>query len=278
MMLLTFLLSSLFACSSAQLRANRRRITGFVGIEGPSHEPEPLECHPAATQILAADGTATPISQLTLGARVASPSGPKRVIAITHSDATMDGSYVRLTTASGAAVEISARHLLPVNGVLKDPIKVAVGDLLQTPAGPEAVARVEVVTSKGAFHIIVEGGLYYADGVLSSDHHDVIPVFLWNMAHRYILTRYQLGWPLVPFERAGLLPMDWPLKLLTRVGVPVAVQRSLLFPFTCAALALTELANALVDASPGLAGVPAAATTFLVSFVGTAESSRGAGL
>jgi len=134
------------------------------------------------------------------------------------------------------------------------------------------------VTSKGAFHIIVEGGLYYADGVLSSDHHDVIPVFLWNMAHRYILTRYQLGWPLVPFERAGLLPMDWPLKLLTRVGVPVAVQRSLLFPFTCAALALTELANALVDASPGLAGVPAAATTFLVSFVGTAESSRGAGL
>jgi len=147
MMLLTFLLSSLFACSSAQLRANRRRITGFVGIEGPSHEPEPLECHPAATQILAADGTATPISQLTLGARVASPSGPKRVIAITHSDATMDGSYVRLTTASGAAVEISARHLLPVNGVLKDPIKVAVGDLLQTPAGPEAVARVEVVVS-----------------------------------------------------------------------------------------------------------------------------------
>ena len=39
--------------------------------------------------------------------------------------------------------------------------------MLQTPRGPEAVVRVDKIEAAGAFHIVVEGGHYYVDGVLS---------------------------------------------------------------------------------------------------------------
>ena len=42
--------------------------------------------------------------------------------------------------------------------------------MLQTPRGPEAVVRVEKIQAAGAFHVVVEDpGLYYVDGVLSSE-------------------------------------------------------------------------------------------------------------
>lgn len=40
---------------------------------------------------------------------------------------------------------------------------------------PWQVIRVEMVQARGLYHLFVQGGSYYVDGILASDYYGVVP-------------------------------------------------------------------------------------------------------
>ena len=182
-----------------------------------------------------------------MGEKVASPAGAKRVIGFLHAEAEPEASYIRIATEGGGALDISALHHLPANGRLTDAADVVIGDVLDTPRGMEAVVRVENIVAKGLYHPFVEGGVYFVDGILSSDFFGLTPPRVWPLVRGYVWARFKLGIPVIPIGH-GLFPKhDWLAELFLRAGGPVGVQKYALFGVIVASSILTELVNAAVE-------------------------------
>ena len=134
--------------------------------------------------------------------------------------------------------------------------------MLETTSGAEAVERIEEVDLPGAYHPLVRGGVYYADGVLSTDVHvGRYPRAYHEKLRVYAEARYAVGLPLVGRGRGGAAFADhtWaeamlgaPLRGLARrsavAGALVAVPRL-----------ATELLDALSEHAAALGTVAAAA-------------------
>ena len=74
------------------------------------------------------------------------------------------------------------------------------------PAGAAAVTRVEKIVDVGAYHPIVRGGAYYADGILASDYNEKVPELVWDVVRAYAGARFALGVPVVAEGVAVLNP------------------------------------------------------------------------
>ena len=203
-------------------------------------------CHPASSTLELADGRAVRIDSVRVGDEVRTPTGFEPVTGFLHAEDRAT-EYLRLTTAGGAAIEISALHHLFANGASADAADVVVGDNITTPRGAERVTRVEKVERAGAYHVFVAGGAYYVDGVLASDYYALTPAAVWPLVRAYVAARSAIGVPIIPVGR-GLFPDHaWAVDLLGLLGVPTVVQRTALFPLTIACGIGTELINAAAE-------------------------------
>ena len=127
---------------------------------------------------------------------------------------------------------------------VSDPATVRVGDALDTPRGPERVVRVDQEVRRGAIHLVTPSGAYYVDGVAASTYVAYIPHAAWKVVgDGYITLRYALGAPFVP-EGDAPISLFWFLDALRALGVPDAVQSTLLWPLIPASVVATELACA----------------------------------
>jgi len=204
-------------------------------------------CHPAGSLLNVEGGKDLPIEKATVGMRIATPSGYRPITGVFHAEADATDEYVRLSTADGHMMAITPLHLVFANGAEVDPSTVRVGDLLSTPDGASEVTRVETVLLDGKFHIFVDGGAYYIDGVLASDTLDLVPRPLWPIVRAYVKVRYQLGVPIMPVG-TGLFPNHaWLLDFLTSIGTPQPLLKYALFPLTVIAGIGTELINSAVE-------------------------------
>jgi len=204
-------------------------------------------CHPAGSLLHVEGGKRLPIEKAAVGMRVATPSGYQPITGVFHAETDATDKFVQLSTADGHVMAITPLHLVFANGVEVDPGTVRVGDLLSTLHGTSAVTRVESVQLDGKFHIFVDGGAYYVDGVLASDTLDLVPRPLWPVVRAYVKARYQLGVPIMPVG-TGVFPNHaWLLDLLTRIGTPQPLLKFGLFPLTVTAGIGTELVNSAVE-------------------------------
>lgn len=94
----------------------------------------------------------------------------------------------------------------------------------------------------GAFHPLVAGGAYYADGVLVSDYNDHVPLWVWRVVHAYAHARYSLGVPVIP-EGDGLFRNPfWAFDMLDAAGISSETQ-AWFFPLLLPTALFTELLN-----------------------------------
>ena len=145
------------------------------------------------------------------------------------------------------------------NGELTPPAKVAIGDVLSTEWGPQAVESIDANSVEtGWYHIITPSGRYFVDGVLATTYVDHVPYAVWRIfADGYIHLRYLLGAPIVP-DGKGVLPLFAVLDVL-----PDAVA-STAWPLTVLCIMASEIVNKLVSVAPAVL-LPAGATALALS-------------
>ena len=185
--------------------------------------------------------------------------------------------YYRLHTNASTSLAISAEHHLYVNGAEASPATVKPGDLLDTPAGPATVVRVETTVEAGAYHPFVRGGAYYADGLLASDYNEKVPELVWDVVRAYADARFALGVPVVP-DGVALVRPNWAFTSLDALGVSPAAQRPL-FPLLVAASVGTDLVNtaaAYPSLALGAAATLAAALAARKTLVGAKRAAAAA--
>ena len=201
--------------------------------------------------------------------RVHSPFPPRSFL---HSEKDTAGEYFKFhTNDSAATLAISDLHWLFVNGAHASPATVKPGDLLETPAGAAAVTRVEKIVDKGAYHPIVRGGAYYADGVLASDYNEKVPELVWDVVRAYAGARYSLGVPVVA-EGVAVLNPFWAFDGFDAYVPPSVLQ--FFFPILVPATIATDVVNT-VAAYPAKALRAAVAVGALA--VGAHKLKLGAG-
>ena len=181
------------------------------------------------------------------------------MVGLLHADATRSFDYYRFTTANGTSMAISDRHWLIANGKPTPPPDVAVGDILSTQWGPQAVASIDTDAKEaGLYHVVTPSGRYYVDGVLATTYVDHVPYAVWRVfADGYIHLRYLLGAPIVP-DGKGVLPLFAVLDVL-----PDAVA-STAWPLTVLCIMASEIVNKLVSVAPAVL-LPAGATALALS-------------
>ena len=201
--------------------------------------------------------------------RVHSPFPPRSFL---HFEKDSAGEYFKFhTNDSAASLAISDLHWLYVNGAHASPATVKPGDLLETPAGAAAVTRVEKIVDKGAYHPIVRGGAYYADGVLASDYNEKVPELVWDVVRAYAGARYSLGVPVVA-EGVAVLNPFWAFDGFDAYVPPSVLQ--FFFPILVPATIATDVVNT-VAAYPAKALRAAVAVGALA--VGAHKLKLGAG-
>ena len=137
-----------------------------------------------------------------MGTLVKTDTGFQPILGFLHADEDVVGSYLHFTTPS-ASMTISPLHHAFVNGAEIDPSFIKLGDLLHTPHGLEPVTRIETVEARGAYHIYVQNGNYYVDGILASDYIPLVlqhisphgpfgfaPRAVTSFVHAYVEARY----------------------------------------------------------------------------------------
>ena len=99
------------------------------------------------------------------GDHVQTPNGYQPVIGRFHADAEVAMPY-HVLWAEGMDVPmgISDDHWLYIDGIESDPATAKVGQTVSTPNGPRRITKIEYYRQRGAYHIIVPGGMYYVDG------------------------------------------------------------------------------------------------------------------
>ena len=119
----------------------------------------------SATIATASTTVATSSSTIQEGDHVQTPNGYQPVIGRFHADAEVAMPY-HVFWAEGMDVPmgISDDHWLYIDGIESDPATAKVGQTVSTPNGPRRITKIEYYRQRGAYHIIVPGGMYYVDG------------------------------------------------------------------------------------------------------------------
>jgi len=104
--------------------------------------------------------------------------GYDRVFRVTKHVEGEQAEFIRLTTASGHAVELTSGHFIQVGDIALDSLKLAedvkVGDFLfvvdkvTNRARPSAVVKIESVTSTGYYNFHTTSGMVVVNGVVGS--------------------------------------------------------------------------------------------------------------
>ena len=105
------------------------------------------------------------------------------------------------------------------------------------------MTRVEKIVDKGAYHPIVRGGAYYADGVLASDYNEKVPELVWDVVRAYAGARYSLGVPVVA-EGVAVLNPFWAFDGFDAYVPPSVLQ--FFFPILVPATIATDVVNTVV--------------------------------
>mmetsp|Transcript_5114 Transcript_5114/g.15596 ORF Transcript_5114/g.15596 Transcript_5114/m.15596 type:complete len:351 (+) Transcript_5114:1362-2414(+) len=198
-------------------------------------------CHPSASTILLADGSWQRMDTIRPGVIVLTPSGPQPVIGFLHAEEDGLFAYVRLDTRDGS-LAISKEHWLFANGKESSPARIARGDYIHSPAGEVAVESVRKTVEVGAFHPLVAGGAYFADGVLVSDYNDHVPRVVWRVVRAYAHARFSLGVPVIPQGFGFFRDPFWAFEVLDDIGISSETQMWF-FPLLVPTALLTELVN-----------------------------------
>lgn len=143
----------------------------------PAPSVEEPACFPADATVTTADGTSVRMDALAVGDEVrTSPTTTGRVYFFSHSDRAGVHSFVRLTTAAGAAITLSPGHYLPLvrhgeAAALTAASAVAVGDELTLASGDRSpVVAVAAVERTGLYAPHAVGGAgVVVDGVWASE-------------------------------------------------------------------------------------------------------------
>ncbi|GAB0491432.1 hypothetical protein MMPV_002685 [Pyropia vietnamensis] len=153
------------------------------GGESPPPTPPPSTeepaCFPASASVQMADGTVVRMDDLAVGDTLrTSPSTTGRVYFFSHADRLGVHSFVRLTTAAGAAITLSRGHYLPVvraggrgPAALTAASAVVAGDELTLASGQRSpVVAVAAVSAVGLYAPHAVGGAgVVVDGVWASE-------------------------------------------------------------------------------------------------------------
>lgn len=216
-------------------------------------------CHPSHSTLELLDGRHVRMDEASVGQLIRTPRGYEPIVGFLHAEATT-AHYLRFTTAS-TALSISKHHFMLVNGIETDSEEVVLGDMLSTPMGPLPVLRIEQLKEFGAYHIIVPGGTYYVDGLLTTDYFYAMPMLAWKFVLRpYVTLRYLVSMPIIPAGKSFISPL-WLVDLLMAAGVPNVLMQ-MLSPLIFVAGFLTELV--CLVASGGVL-VPALVLTYALT-------------
>jgi hypothetical protein len=205
-------------------------------------------CHPRETTLDVEDVGNMRIDRVSVGDRVRGLHGYEPVTGFMHAETDRSMKYYRFYTRS-ASVAISDTHWLFVNGRETDPATVVVGDALQiaVKSGRFTIERVERIARevmRGAFHVQVASGAYYADGILCSTYIAHVPLAAWKLfADTYAWARYKVGVPLTP-EGQGPMSIFWPLHAYEALGLPTSTARTV-WPVTMTATLFAEVFNTI---------------------------------
>lgn len=129
-------------------------------------------CFPADATVQLRSGEVVPMEDLAVGDVVkVGVDQFSRVFMFTHRLAATTHSFVRLTTASGAAITLTPGHYIYANGALAAASSVCVGDVLVLDSGQsDAVEAVQVVRRRGLYNPQTVSGNVVVDGVLASTY------------------------------------------------------------------------------------------------------------
>jgi hypothetical protein len=156
----------------------------------PYCEPS-LSCFPGDATVVMEDGGTKRVADVRIGDRVQvahadGSVGFEDVYLLTHKDAAITRTYVRLTLDSGRSLVLSPRHFIPLAGngstlwddrVVVGANEVRIGDRVWYVAddGSRQIARVSATTAEaavGAFNPLTMQGTIVVDGVVASAHSD----------------------------------------------------------------------------------------------------------
>ncbi len=174
-----------------------------MGSPEPTVEPSPEPiCFPGSASVSLENGATKRMDAVEVGDRVQVANGQfANVFMFTHKLGDVTNNFLRLNTHSGAAITLTASHVLPVNGEYIAARDAKVGDSLELADG--TVSQINTITT------VVDTGLYnpqtvhgdiVVDGVRASTYTaDVCPSF----AHA-LLTPLRMAYERVGFSTALL--------------------------------------------------------------------------
>jgi desert hedgehog len=131
------------------------------------------KCFPAHATVTLRSGASSRMDELAVGDAVHIGNGDfSEVFMFTHKLSGALSAFRRLTSASGAGVELTDGHYIYAGGALVRARDVAVGDELAVDGGAalSRVVRVEVVEARGLFNPQTLHGDIVVDGVVASTY------------------------------------------------------------------------------------------------------------
>lgn len=134
------------------------------------------DCFPASSVVHMSDGSELSIADLAAGHFVKTTTDTHSpVFLFTHRQLTGEHEFVRLDTASGHFITLSAGHYLYANGVLATADTVVVGDVLMTLGGASDVVRVSTVLEAGRVAPHTLQGDIVVNGIMASTYTRSVP-------------------------------------------------------------------------------------------------------
>lgn len=142
-------------------------------------------CFPASSTVTISGAAPIRMEALAVGDSVSVGNTDSRVFMFTHSDRDGMHPFVRLTTASGHALSLSAGHYLYANDALEQADTVRTGDLLRLAAGGESpVVAVGATVERGLYNPQTLHGDIAVNGIVSSTYTSAIEP---GLAHALLL-------------------------------------------------------------------------------------------
>lgn len=241
-------------------------------------------CHPGSSTVQMTDGTLRALRSVNVGDEILTPNGFEPVLGFLHQESSDVAPYFHITAANNATIAISASHYLVVDGEWRDPASVTVGQMLKSADGLDvAITAIEERLAEGQYHFYVAGGVYFVDGLLSTDYFNdgkAAPSFAeWRVSHWYVHLRYQVGLPIIPQGHGKLMPRPfWAYELVEAWGVSDAIT-SVLSPLLVMSVMATEMIDALYELatkkpSLALAAVATVATLHIGATKGKAQGAK----
>lgn len=171
----------------------------------------PASCHPGHTKLTVQNGQQIEISAAHIGDIILTPSGWEPIVLKMHNSS--EESVYYKVFAGSFSMSLSPDHNLIANGREMEAKHVAVGDMLETIEGQVPIDRITQGLDIGQYHIMVPSGVYYADGVSTSDFVEAnIPRSTWDAWRSYATLRFRMGLPMRSYEvdcyHSGLCTLD----------------------------------------------------------------------